>query len=77
MRDDFWQANFSVTVELIVGFNEHGFSQVKVGGVVCVGDIEILPSCSGDGQFGVQRVFWLGNILHDVVYYQQSVVFGK
>jgi hypothetical protein len=26
------------------------------------------PSCSGDGQFGVQRVFWLGNILHDVVF---------
>jgi len=54
MRDNFWQANFLVTVELIVSFNEHGFPKVKVGGVVCIGNFEILLSCSCDGQFRVQ-----------------------
>ena len=77
MRDDFRQTNFSVTVEFIVCFDEHALSEVKVGDAVCIGGIETLLSCSGDGQFGMQRILGLGNILHDVMYYQQSVIFRE
>ena len=49
MRDDFRQADFSVTVEFISGLDEHALSEVEVSGAVGIGDADLFANGSGDG----------------------------
>ena len=53
MRDDFRQADFSMTIEFIGGLDKHAFSEVEVGGAVGIGDADIFANGSGNSQFGM------------------------